>query len=66
MSFMETSLMRQLGKLVEVVRHTNEILGDGYRLCIVSADHTSPFKADSRMYSANLRLAFLALSLSAS
>ena len=26
MSFMETSLMRQLGKLVEVVRHTNEIL----------------------------------------
>ena len=27
---------------------------------------TSPFKADSRMYSANLRLAFLALSLSAS
>ena len=39
MGFMETSLMRQLGKLVEVVRHTNEILGDGYRLCIVSADH---------------------------
>ena len=27
---------------------------------------TSPFKADSRMYSANLRLAFLALSLKAS
>ena len=27
---------------------------------------TSPFKADSRMYSANLRLAFLALSLNAS
>ena len=39
MGFMETSLMRQLGKLVEVVRHANEILGDGYRLCIVSADH---------------------------
>lgn len=31
--------MRQLGKLVEVVRHADEILGDGYRLCIVSADH---------------------------
>lgn len=31
--------MRQLGKLVEVVRHANEVLGDGYRLCIVSADH---------------------------
>ena len=31
--------MRQFGKLVEVVRHTNEILGDGYRLSIVSADH---------------------------
>ena len=27
---------------------------------------TSPFKADSRMYSANLRLAFLALSFRAS
>ena len=39
MDFMETFLMRQLGKLVEIVRHTNEILGDGYRLCIVSADH---------------------------
>ena len=39
MGFVETSLMRQLGKLVEVVRHANEILGDGYRLCIVSADH---------------------------
>ena len=38
MGFMETSLMRQLGKLVEVVRHADEILGDGYRLCIVSAD----------------------------
>ena len=65
MGLVETSLMRQLGKLVEVVRHANEVLGNGYRLCIVSAD-TSPFKADSRMYSANLRLAFLALSLSAS
>ena len=65
MGFVETSLMRQLGKLVEVVRHADEILGDGYRLCIVSADH-SPFKADSRMYSANLRLAFFALSLNAS
>ena len=39
MGFRETFLMRQLGKLVEVVRHANEILGDGYRLCIVSADH---------------------------
>ena len=39
MGFVETSLMRQLGKLVEVVRHANEILGDGYRLCTVSADH---------------------------
>ena len=39
MSFMETSLMRQLGKLVEVVRHANEILGDGYRLSVVSTDH---------------------------
>ena len=39
MSFMEASLMRQLGKLVEVVRHANEILGDGYHLCVVSADH---------------------------
>ena len=65
MGFMETSLMRQLGKLVEIVRHANEVLGDGYvsALCPLT---TSPFKADSRMYSANLRLAFLALSLSAS
>ena len=39
MGFMETFLMRQLGKLVEIVRHANEILGDGYRLCSVSADH---------------------------
>ena len=39
MVLMETSLMRQLGKLVEVVRHANEILGDGYRLCVVSADY---------------------------
>ena len=39
MGFMETSLMRQLGKLVEIVRHANEVLGDGYRLCVVSADH---------------------------
>ena len=39
MGFMETSLMRQLGKLVEVVRHANEVLGNGYRLCVVSADH---------------------------
>ena len=31
--------MRQLGKLVEVIRHANEVLGDGYRLCAVSADH---------------------------
>ena len=28
--------MRQLGKLVEIVRHANEILGDGYRLSVVS------------------------------
>lgn len=39
MGFMETSLMRQLGKLVEVVRHANEVLGDGNRLCVVSAHH---------------------------
>ena len=39
MCFMEASLMRQLGKLVEVVRHTDEVLGDGYRLSVVSADH---------------------------
>ena len=39
MGFMETSLMRQLGKLVEVVRHAYEILSDGYRLSVVSADH---------------------------
>ena len=63
MGFMETSLMRQLGKLVEVVRHTDEVLGDVSALCPLT---TSPFKADSRMYSANLRLAFLALSLNAS
>jgi len=31
--------MRQLGKLVEVVRHTDEVLGNGYRLSVVSADH---------------------------
>ena len=29
---METCLMRQLGKLVEVVRHTDEVLGNGDRL----------------------------------
>ena len=39
MGFLESSLMRQLGKLVEVVCHANEVLGDGYRLCVVSADH---------------------------
>ena len=39
MGLMETSLMRQLGKLVEVVRHTDEVLGNGNRLCVVSADH---------------------------
>ena len=39
MSFMETSLMRQLGKLVEIVCHTDEILGDGYRLSVVYTDH---------------------------
>ena len=39
MGFMETSLMRQLGKLVEVVRHTDEVLGNGNRLSVVSADH---------------------------
>ena len=65
MGLMKSSLMRQLSKLVEVVRHAYEVLGDGYRFSVVSAD-TSPFKADSRMYSANLRLAFLALSLNAS
>ena len=31
MGLMETSLMRQVGKLVEVVRHAYEILGGGYR-----------------------------------
>ena len=65
MGFVETSLMRQLGKLVEVVRHAMRFLA----MAIVSALcplTTSPFKADSRMYSANLRLAFLALSLNAS
>ncbi len=65
MGFLETSLMRQLGKLVEVVRHTDEVLGNGNRLCVVSADHLA-VQGDSRMYSANLRLAFLALSLNAS
>ena len=65
MGFVETSLMRQLGKLVEVVRHAYEILSDGYRLSVVSTDHLA-VQADSRMYSANLRLAFLALSLKAS
>ena len=39
MGLMETSLMRQLGKLVEVVRHADEILGDGNRLSVVSTDH---------------------------
>ena len=39
MGFVETSLMRQLGKLVEVVRHAYEILSDGYRLSVVSTDH---------------------------
>ena len=39
MGFMETFLMRQLGKLVEIVRHANEVLGDGYRFSVVSADH---------------------------
>ena len=39
MSFMETSLMRQLGKLVEVVCHTDEVLGNGNRLCVVSAHY---------------------------
>ena len=39
MGFVETFLMRQLGKLVKVIRHANEVLGDGYSLCAVSADH---------------------------
>ena len=65
MSFMETSLMRQLGKLVEVVRHANEILGDGYRLSVVSAHHLA-IQGGLSDISANLRLAFLALSLKAS
>ena len=38
-------------------------LQKSYLLC---PQTISPFKADSRMYSANLRLAFLALSLNAS
>ena len=62
---METFLMRQLGKLVEVVRHANEILGDGYRLSVVSTDHLA-VQGGLTDYSANLRLAFLALSLNAS
>ena len=37
--FMDTSLMRQLGKLVKVVCHTDEVLGNGNRLCVVSAHH---------------------------
>ena len=57
--------MRQLGKLVEIVRHANEILGDGYRLSVVSTDHLA-VQGGLTMYSANLRLAFLALSLKAS
>jgi len=65
MGFMETFLMRQLGKLVEVVRHANEILGDGYRLSVVSTDHLA-VQGGLTDYSANLRLAFLALSLNAS
>ena len=39
MGFVETSLMRQFGKLVEIVRHTDEVLGNGNRLCVVSAHH---------------------------
>jgi len=39
MGFMETSLMRQLGKLVEIVCHTDEVLGNGNRLSVVSTDH---------------------------
>ena len=65
MGLMETSLMRQLGKLVELFAIPMRFLA----MAIVSALcplTTSPFKADSRMYSANLRLAFLALSLNAS
>ena len=46
MGLMETSLMRQLGKLVEVVRHANEILGNGNRLCVVSAQHLSLYEED--------------------
>ena len=36
---MESSLMLQLCYLVEVVRHTDEVLGNGNRICVVSADH---------------------------
>ena len=65
MGFMETSLMRQLGKLVEIVRHANEVLGDGYRLCVVSADHHAVQGGLTDVFR-QLRLAFLALSLNAS
>ena len=58
--------MRQLGKLVEVVSHANEILGDGYRLCVVSADHLAVQGGLTNVLPANLRLAFLALSFNAS
>ena len=33
----DTTFLEQ--ELVDVVRHTDEVLGNGYRLCIVSADH---------------------------
>ena len=39
MGFVETSLMRQLGKLVEVICHADEVLGNGNRLGVVSAHH---------------------------
>ncbi len=39
MGFVETSLMRQLGKLVEVICHADKVLGNGNRLRVVSADH---------------------------
>ena len=39
MGLMETSLMRQLGKLVEVICHADKVLGNGNRLCVVSAHH---------------------------
>ena len=65
MGFVETSLMRQLGKLVEVICHADEVLGNGNRLRVVSAHHLA-VQGGLTDVLRNLRLAFLALSLNAS